>query len=63
MGLERVQRQAEDSEGTRRCCVAVLDACFARQEWTRLNESVVSLAKKRQVYAHPHPPLTTADHR
>ncbi|CAG9461539.1 unnamed protein product [Pedinophyceae sp. YPF-701] len=47
LSLERTQRTAEALEGTRRCCSAILDACFAKKDWKQLNDSITALSKRR----------------
>eukprot|EP00742_Colponemidia_sp_Colp-10_P000919 GILJ01000997.1.p1 GENE.GILJ01000997.1~~GILJ01000997.1.p1 ORF type:complete len:475 (-),score=76.98 GILJ01000997.1:155-1510(-) len=47
MGLEKQTRQAGDSQSTSELVGTVAQMCFDAQDWTRLNENIVLITKKR----------------
>uniref|UniRef100_A0A061QT58 26S proteasome regulatory subunit N5 n=1 Tax=Tetraselmis sp. GSL018 TaxID=582737 RepID=A0A061QT58_9CHLO len=47
LNLEKVHRLAEDSQATKMCCQAILEACFNAKDWKLLNEHIILLAKRR----------------
>ncbi|KAK3872169.1 hypothetical protein Pcinc_022737 [Petrolisthes cinctipes] len=47
MVLEKQTRTGADAHSTSRVLVAVVEICFDTKEWTLLNETIVTLTKKR----------------
>ena len=47
LGVEKVQRLAEDVTGTRLACQAILEVLFEAKDWPSLNEHIILLSKRR----------------
>ena len=47
LGIEKVQRLAEDVTGTRLACQALLEVLFEAKDWGSLNEHIILLSKRR----------------
>eukprot|EP00180_Rhodochaete_pulchella_P000081 Plantae.Rhodophyta-Rhodochaete_pulchella.ctg10516.p1 GENE.Plantae.Rhodophyta-Rhodochaete_pulchella.ctg10516~~Plantae.Rhodophyta-Rhodochaete_pulchella.ctg10516.p1 ORF type:complete len:465 (+),score=98.69 Plantae.Rhodophyta-Rhodochaete_pulchella.ctg10516:101-1495(+) len=47
LAIERVNRLAAAAPETARVCVAIVETCFAREDWDALSENVLLLSKRR----------------